>query len=53
MAAAGTYWAHETAIVDAGAAIGAGTRVWHWVQVSFLLSRSAPLFSTTLPLCGS
>jgi UDP-2-acetamido-3-amino-2,3-dideoxy-glucuronate N-acetyltransferase len=27
------YWAHETAIVDAGASIGAGTRVWHWVHV--------------------
>ena len=28
------YWAHETAIVDEGASIGAGTRVWHWVHVS-------------------
>lgn len=27
------YWAHETAIVDAGAIIGAGTRIWHWVHV--------------------
>lgn len=27
------YWAHETAIVDAGAQIGAATRVWHWVHV--------------------
>jgi UDP-2-acetamido-3-amino-2,3-dideoxy-glucuronate N-acetyltransferase len=27
------YWAHETAIVDSGALIGAGTRVWHWVHV--------------------
>ena len=27
------FWAHETAIVDAGASIGAGTRVWHWVHV--------------------
>ena len=27
------YWAHETAIVDAGAQIGAGTRVWHWVHI--------------------
>ena len=24
---------HETAIVDAGASIGEGTRVWHWVHV--------------------
>jgi UDP-2-acetamido-3-amino-2,3-dideoxy-glucuronate N-acetyltransferase len=25
---------HPTAIVDVGAKIGAGTRVWHWVHVS-------------------
>ena len=25
---------HSTAIVDDGAQIGAGTRVWHWVHVS-------------------
>jgi len=25
---------HETAIVDAGADIGAGSRIWHWVHVS-------------------
>lgn len=25
---------HETAIIDAGAVLGAGTRVWHWVHVS-------------------
>lgn len=25
---------HETAIIDAGAELGAGTRVWHWVHVS-------------------
>lgn len=25
---------HETAIVDAGAELGADTRVWHWVHVS-------------------
>jgi len=31
---AGKYWAHQTAIVDDGATIGAGTRVWHWVHVS-------------------
>lgn len=24
---------HETAIVDTGAQIGAGTRIWHWVHV--------------------
>lgn len=24
---------HETAIVDAGAQIGEGTRVWHWVHI--------------------
>lgn len=24
---------HHTAIVDAGAQIGAGTRIWHWVHV--------------------
>lgn len=28
------YIKHETAIVDAGATIGAGTRIWHWVHVS-------------------
>jgi UDP-2-acetamido-3-amino-2,3-dideoxy-glucuronate N-acetyltransferase len=28
-----SYWAHETAIVDAGAQIGAGTKLWHWVHV--------------------
>jgi UDP-2-acetamido-3-amino-2,3-dideoxy-glucuronate N-acetyltransferase len=33
MAAGTAYWAHETAIVDAGAQIGAATRVWHWVHV--------------------
>jgi UDP-2-acetamido-3-amino-2,3-dideoxy-glucuronate N-acetyltransferase len=30
----GPYTAHETAIVDAGARIGDGTRIWHWVHVS-------------------
>jgi UDP-2-acetamido-3-amino-2,3-dideoxy-glucuronate N-acetyltransferase len=29
-----TYWAHETAIIDEGARIGPGTRIWHWVHVS-------------------
>jgi UDP-2-acetamido-3-amino-2,3-dideoxy-glucuronate N-acetyltransferase len=28
------YSVHETAIVDDGARIGSGTRVWHWVHVS-------------------
>lgn len=28
-----SYSVHETAIVDEGAQIGAGTRVWHWVHV--------------------
>lgn len=27
------YTKHETAIVDAGAQIGDGTRVWHWVHI--------------------
>ena len=27
------YTAHETAIVDEGAQVGAGTRIWHWVHV--------------------
>ena len=27
------FFAHPTAIVDPGARIGAGTRVWHWVHV--------------------
>lgn len=29
-----TYKAHETAIIDEGAQIGADTRIWHWVHVS-------------------
>jgi UDP-2-acetamido-3-amino-2,3-dideoxy-glucuronate N-acetyltransferase len=28
------YTVHATAIVDDGARIGAGTRIWHWVHVS-------------------
>jgi len=28
-----TYQAHPTAIIDAGATIGDGTHVWHWVHV--------------------
>jgi len=27
------YTAHATAIIDAGASIGEGTRIWHWVHV--------------------
>lgn len=27
------YFQHETAIIDDGAIIGAGTRIWHWVHV--------------------
>jgi UDP-2-acetamido-3-amino-2,3-dideoxy-glucuronate N-acetyltransferase len=29
-----TNQVHETAIVDAGASIGEGTRIWHWTHVS-------------------
>jgi UDP-2-acetamido-3-amino-2,3-dideoxy-glucuronate N-acetyltransferase len=29
-----SYFRHETAIVDDGATIGAGSRVWHWTHVS-------------------
>lgn len=29
-----SYTAHPSAIIDAGAQIGAGTRIWHWVHVS-------------------
>jgi UDP-2-acetamido-3-amino-2,3-dideoxy-glucuronate N-acetyltransferase len=28
------WFAHESAIVDEGATIGAGTRIWHWTHVS-------------------
>ncbi len=28
------YTAHPTAIIDEGAQIGEGTRVWHWVHIS-------------------
>jgi len=28
------YTVHETALVDPGAEIGEGTRIWHWVHVS-------------------
>jgi UDP-2-acetamido-3-amino-2,3-dideoxy-glucuronate N-acetyltransferase len=27
------FYAHETAIIDANAEIGDGTRIWHWVHV--------------------
>ena len=27
------FWAHETAVIDPGAQIGAGTRIWHWVHI--------------------
>jgi UDP-2-acetamido-3-amino-2,3-dideoxy-glucuronate N-acetyltransferase len=29
-----TWWKHDSAIVDHGAAIGDGTKVWHFVHVS-------------------
>ena len=29
-----SVFVHPTAIVDEGAAIGAGTKIWHWVHVS-------------------
>jgi len=28
-----SYTAHETAIIDPGATIGSGTKIWHWVHV--------------------
>lgn len=27
------YWKHETAIIDEGAHIGSGTKLWHWTHV--------------------
>ena len=27
------YYVHETAIIDDGASIGEGSRIWHWVHV--------------------
>jgi UDP-2-acetamido-3-amino-2,3-dideoxy-glucuronate N-acetyltransferase len=33
MAAHADFWAHETAVIDEGARIGAGTKIWHWVHV--------------------
>jgi UDP-2-acetamido-3-amino-2,3-dideoxy-glucuronate N-acetyltransferase len=29
-----SYTVHPSAIVDAGAQIGTGTRIWHWVHIS-------------------
>jgi len=34
MSSAAGYTVHPTAIVDDGARIGEGTRIWHWVHVS-------------------
>ena len=28
------FFAHESAIIDAGAKIGPGTRIWHWVHIA-------------------
>jgi len=28
-----SYQKHDSAIVDEGATVGAGTRIWHWVHV--------------------
>jgi UDP-2-acetamido-3-amino-2,3-dideoxy-glucuronate N-acetyltransferase len=28
-----SFFAHPTAIIDAGAKIGPGTRIWHWVHI--------------------
>jgi len=28
------YFAHETAIIDPGAKIGLGTRIWHWTHIT-------------------
>jgi len=28
-----SYFAHETAVVDAGCQIGAGTKIWHFRHV--------------------
>lgn len=29
-----SYFAHETAIIDPGAQIGRGTRIWHWTHIA-------------------
>ena len=31
---AAPYFAHETVIIDTGATIGPGTRIWHWAHIS-------------------
>lgn len=31
---ANPFFKHETAIIDDGAVVGAGTKIWHWVHVS-------------------
>jgi UDP-2-acetamido-3-amino-2,3-dideoxy-glucuronate N-acetyltransferase len=31
---AADYFAHPTAIVEPGATIGAGTKIWHWVHIA-------------------
>ncbi len=28
-----SYWSHETAIIDIGACIGEGTKIWHWTHI--------------------
>lgn len=33
-AARGGWWAHPTAVVDEGAVVGAGTRIWHFSHVA-------------------
>lgn len=33
-----SYFAHDTAIIDAGAKIGPGTKIWHWTHISSLAS---------------
>ena len=27
------YFKHETAIIDEGAQVGVGSRIWHWVHI--------------------
>ena len=45
------YSAHPTAIVDDGAHIGDGTRVWHWVHVSAGARIGAQLLARPERLC--
>jgi UDP-2-acetamido-3-amino-2,3-dideoxy-glucuronate N-acetyltransferase len=28
------YWSHDSAIIDPGAEIGEGTKIWHWTHIS-------------------